>query len=110
MAYTADEWWKTDKDGRRIGWMWPEDFTAILQAHYNMKTKWIVTFAKDFGISAATVRRYRDGDNPIPKQVARHVQMLDMIRANRSELPELQAEWLPVCNGANARAPVEPGY
>lgn len=103
MAYTADEWWKTDKDGRRIGWMWPEDFTAELQAHYNMKTKWITTFAKEFGISAATVRRYRDGENPIPLQVARHVQMLNMIKANRSGMPVLQAEWLPVCRGANAR-------
>lgn len=93
MAYEK-QWWKTDAAGRKIGYMYPEDFEALLAAHYDDKG-WVRLFSEDFDISQPTIYRYRDGFTPIPKSVVCNVMMLVQLkeRGIARHLPE--ADWLP---------------
>lgn len=94
MAFTKTEWWKTAADGRRIGWMWPEDFSTILEVCYPNE-KWVFAFAAEFGFSRSNVDRWRDGKLPIPKHVAHIVNMLSNTRTAKKPLTRLKATWLP---------------
>ena len=105
----AKEWWKTDAAGRRIGWMYPEEFEALVGAHYDERG-WARRFAEDFDLSQPTVYRYRDGTLPIPKMIAALVLAMVQLgeRGIARHLPD--AEWLPeraslAYVGRQARAP-----
>ncbi|QGH74987.1 hypothetical protein MAL1_00241 [Bacteriophage DSS3_MAL1] len=102
MAYTKEEWWHTDKEGRRIGWLWPEDFEAILESFYGER-KWVNGFSQQFGFARSTVDRWRDGKTPIPKHVAHIVNMLGTHKVRNLPLTEIEANWLPDVGGANAK-------
>lgn len=102
MAFTKEDWWHTDKDGRRIGWLWPEDMEAILESFYGER-KWVNAFSQAFGFSRSTVDRWRDGTTPIPKHVAQIVNMLGTMKVRGLPLDEVQADWLPSGDGANAK-------
>lgn len=102
MAFTKEDWWHTASDGRRIGWLWPEDFEVILESFYGER-KWVNTFSAEFGFSRSTVDRWRDGTTPIPKNVAHLVSMLGTFKIKGIALPELVADWLPESTGANGR-------
>jgi hypothetical protein len=108
MAYVKEQWWYEDSDGRRIGWMWPEDFEVILDSIYSAP-RWNHAFADDFGYARTTVDRWRDGTNPIPKSVAQIVNILNRTQKHEKgetkvlhKLP-IEADWLPDIVGANAR-------
>ncbi len=69
MKKTGVEWWHEDPEGRRIGYMWPEDFESILTVYYG-KTRWVAKFGHMADISRGQIGRYRTGIAPIPKPVA----------------------------------------
>jgi hypothetical protein len=102
MAYTKEEWWHKDKEGRRIGWLWPEDMEAILESAYGPR-KWVNTFSQKFGFARSTVDRWRDGSTPIPKHVAMIVNMISSNNVRGIPTPDIEADWLPDVEGANAK-------
>lgn len=94
MAYVKEAWWYVAEDGRRIGWLWPEDFEAILESFYGER-KWVDKFAGDFGYHRSTVDRWRKGTTPIPKSVAQEISMLNSLKLRGVALTALEASWLP---------------
>lgn len=85
-----------DKDHRRIGHMWPEDFESILKAIYGFG--WVATFARYAGLSRDTIDLYRKGSLPIPRHIAQLVTLLrwvDNRRKKRSAFPSVDPFWLP---------------
>jgi hypothetical protein len=105
LANVKDEWWHTSEDGRRIGWIWPEDFEAILEARYGHR-KWIKGFCEDFGYSRSTVDRWKLGQEPIPKHVAQILEMISAMTARKIPLEKIQADWLPLSpNTSKGRKP-----
>lgn len=100
MAYLKEEWWHTDAAGRRIGWMWPEDFSAMLSGVYGDR-KWIANFSGMTGIARATVDRWRLGRLPIPKHIAQLVLLLAEKDSRGEIMMDIDAPWLPVGEGAN---------
>lgn len=102
MAYTKGDWWHVDANGRRIGWLWPEDMEAILEARYGNR-KWVNQFADDFGYSRSAVDRWRKGETPIPKDTAMIITMLGALNVRQIPVSTIEAEWLPDASGANAK-------
>ncbi len=94
MAYTKGDWWHVDKEGRRIGYLYPEDMEAILESFYGER-KWVNTFSEKFGFSRSTVDRWRDGSNPIPKHVAMIINMIGTHNVRGLPLDDIDASWLP---------------
>lgn len=105
MAFTAAKWWYTDKNGRDIGWLFPEDFVAILESYYGIdkSISWVLAFSQGFGFSRAQVDRWAKGNAPIPKHVAMIVSMLGTMKTRNIPLTLVQADWLPDVEGANAK-------
>lgn len=94
MAYRKKDWWHVDADGRRIGWLWPEDIAAILEGFYGPK-KWVNGFCAHFGYSRSTVDRWVDGTNPIPKDTAQIINMLGTFKIRNIPFSDIEAGWLP---------------
>jgi hypothetical protein len=92
MAFQK-EWWHTDTQGRRIGWMEPVEFESILAGYYTDRG-WVRAFCADFDYSPPTVYRYVQGLAPIPKDVAMIVMMISKL-GGPENLPEIEAPWLP---------------
>lgn len=92
---TEEVWWYVDKKGRKIGWMWPEDFEAQLLASY-LRVDGMEVFAYDFGVDNELIEAWISGAEPIPKWAARIVMTLKdrIIFAARLE-PILHPRWLP---------------
>lgn len=88
------EWWHTEPNsGRRIGWMTPERFDAILSGFYGTQ-KWVKLFCDDYDITPASVYRWLSGATPIKKETA----MIATIMADRKRpdrMPRISAPWLP---------------
>jgi hypothetical protein len=105
MAFVANNWWHVDSEGRKIGWLWPEDFVAILESYYGVdkSVSWVLAFAQGFGYSRAQVDRWAKGTAPIPKNVAMTVSLLGTMKTRGIPLTLVQAEWLPDVEGANAK-------
>lgn len=101
MAFVKDEWWYTDKTGARVGWLWAEDMSSILESYYGDR-KWVKQFCKDYGFARSTVDRWKDGSTPIPKHVAQIVNMLGTFKVRGIPLAPIEAPWLPQGTGANA--------
>jgi hypothetical protein len=102
MAFTTDKWWHTDQQGREIGWLWPEDFSTILESFHGER-KWVYKFMYEFGFSRAQIDRWAKGKAPIPKHVAMIVSMLGTFKNHKLPLSSIEAPWLPEVYGANAR-------
>lgn len=68
-APRAKDWEYIDSHGRKIGFMWPEDFGAALDYCWGYQ-KGIKGFAEYCGFNYETIRRYAAGDSPIPRHVA----------------------------------------
>lgn len=102
MAFVKNDWWHTDGQGRRIGWLWPEDMEAILESFYGER-KWVNQFAVDNGFARSTVDRWRDGTTPIPKYVANIINILGTLKVRGLPLTPVTADWLPDGSGANAK-------
>lgn len=94
MAFVKEQWWYVAEDGRRIGFLWPEDFEAILESFYGDR-KWVNKFSDDFGYHRSTVDRWRKGNTPIPKNVAQEVSMLNSLKLRGVALTPIDASWLP---------------
>lgn len=108
MAFVKEDWWFVDAKGRRIGWLFPEDFESILESVYGARL-WMKAFAADYGFTYTTILRWKDGTAPIPKHVAQIVSMRNSMKLRGVALHPLEAPWLPVGDGANAaRAPFDP--
>lgn len=105
MAFTSAKWWHTDAEGREIGWLYPEDFVAILEAHYgvNKSVSWVLSFAQANGLSRAQVDRYAKGKAPIPRYLANLVSMMGTLSVRKIPFDPVQADWLPDVEGANAK-------
>ena len=102
MAFTKEDWWMVDAKGRKIGWLFPEDFESILESVYGPRL-WMKAFAEDYGFTYTTILRWKDGTNAIPKSVAQIVSMRNSMKLRGVALHALDAEWLPYGEGANAR-------
>jgi len=91
------EWWHTDAQGRRIGYMTPERLQTILAGFYSDKFP-VKHFSDDFGISEPSIYRWLDGTTPIRKDVAMLVSMLPSF-GTRARLPQIDASHLPKIEG-----------
>lgn len=96
------EWWHTDSKGRRIGYMWPEDLLLILDSIWGRR-KGIGGFSDYAGLHRATIERYCNGKNAIPKHIALMALMLQKLMPgkttssvsyNMREFPTADADWL----------------
>jgi hypothetical protein len=103
MAFTKDVWWHVDKQGRRIGWLWPEDLISICESLYG--EKWMERVSADFGQSISTTIRWKKGHMPVPRLAAFAIHALNQLQAKGITVPDMTASWLPVGTGANARQP-----
>lgn len=101
MAFVKGDWWHVDQQGRRIGWLWPEDMASILESFYGER-KWVNQFSKDFGFARSTVDRWKEGLTPIPKHVAQTINMLGTLKVRGLPMTPVEAAWLPDGDGANA--------
>lgn len=105
MAYVKEDWWhevpEAGNKKRRIGWLWPEDFVATLSSRFGRG--WVEKAEEEFGLSRAQIDRYQHGEAPIPKVVAMAVVMMDALKGAKKPVPRLEAPWLPLGEGANAR-------
>ena len=99
MANIKNEFWYTDREGRRIGWLWPEDMATILEGFYGQR-RWVKGFIKDFGYSRSQVDRWKDGRNPIPKDVAQIINMLGTMRVRGIPLSPIQVNHPAGCGCA----------
>ncbi len=88
------EWWHTDEEGRRIGYLWPEEFSAILESWYGERL-WVNAVCEEFDLSRSQVDRYRHGQAPIPKIIAMVVQMIADCDLRGAPMPVVSAHWLP---------------
>ena len=97
------EWWHTDSKGRRIGYLWPEDMLLAIDSIWGRR-KGIGGFAAYIGVNRATIERYCNGKNPIPKQMAVLVASLQRLvprgrtsassAYNTRDFPRIDADWL----------------
>lgn len=109
---TDEDWCYTDSKGRRIGWMWPEDFKIALDSIWG-KRKGIQNFARYAGLHRTTVEFYCNGKSPVPKHLALLVNALIMLvprwdhghgatpEAREKRFPKLEADWLGELNEKN---------
>ena len=91
------EWWYTDPDGRRIGWLWPEDFSSIMAGMFGEKM-WAKRFSEAFDLSYTQTNRWRRGEVPIPKLAAYAIMATSILKSHGLDLPDLDADasWLPL--------------
>lgn len=103
MAFVGEDWWYEDKDGRRIGWLYPEDFTSIVQSFYGGNRRWAKMFARDCGLSYSQVDRWRNGGMPIPKYIAVLVSMRATMTNAKIPYTPVEAPYLPDVEGTNGK-------
>ena len=97
-------WWHVDGQGRKIGYLWPEDMLAVLDSIWGRR-KGIGGFARYADMNRATIERYCNGKNPVPKHIALLVELMqrEVISRQRQDrnakpftkLPGADAPWLP---------------
>lgn len=103
MAHKDPEWWHTDSKGRRIGWMWPEDFKVAIDAIWGHR-KGIAGFARYAGLGRTTVEYYANGQAAIPKHIALLITAMQMLVPEKGDgkrsqvrtryFPKVAAPWL----------------
>lgn len=111
----AGEWWFTDRAGRKIGYMWPEDALAVIDSIYG-KRKGIAGFARYAGLHRSTVEKYCNGKYAIPQHIAALILTMqatcitgrkNIPREPFRKLPQIDAPWLekhqPKRPGVDAR-------
>ena len=96
-------WWHVDRNGRKIGWLWPEDMLSMIESIWGYR-QGIGGFARYAGLHRVTVEQYCNGKRAIPKHIALLVLSLSKImmddRAHMKaypwrSLPRIEADWLP---------------
>ena len=97
------DWWHVDSQGRKIGYMWPEDFKAILESIWG-RQQGIKNFALYAGLNRGTVEYYCNGKMPVTKVLAQLVLNMQELMLERKahtrvhpwrEIPRVEASWLP---------------
>lgn len=97
------DWWFVDRAGRKIGYLWPEDFRAIIDSIWGHQQS-VPMFSRYAGFTTKTVYDWCRGDKAIPKDVAQLVTCMQVIILDKQahkkahpwrELPALEADWLP---------------
>ena len=107
------EWWYTDDDGRKIGWLFPEDFEAMCENIWG-RFKWVNAFAKYTGMHRATIDGYRNGTRAIPKHIAILITLTEnnYMKTNRKPMDvrvlNLKADWLPAAADRVMKVPSFP--
>ena len=94
MAFVKEDWWIVDGEGRRIGFIYPEDMAMILESFYGHR-RWVNAFAEQFGHSRSAVDRWKEGKTPIPKHIAMTLNMLSSMKTRGIPITEVDAPWLP---------------
>ena len=96
-------WWFIDAQGRKIGWLWPEDMLSMIEAIWGYR-QGIGGFARYAGLHRVTVEQYCNGKRAIPKHIALLVMSLSENMLDKGGhmkahpwrvLPQIEAEWLP---------------
>lgn len=103
------DWWHVDSQGRKIGYMWPEDMLTAIESFWGHQ-KGIDGFARYAGFSYTAVRYWCTGIRPIPRHVALLVLSLEKLvhrwvkndpsrrptmKSQTREFPALDPHWLP---------------
>ena len=104
------EWWHVDSQGRKIGYMWPEDLLTVIESIWGHR-KGIEGFSRYAGFSRTTVEYWCNGTRAVPRHAAllalsleklvhRWVDPNDRHRAptmlsHRRDFPKLNPTWLP---------------
>jgi len=105
------EWWHVDSQGRKIGYMWPEDMLTSIESIWGHR-KGIEGFSRYAGFNRTSVEKWCRGQNPIPRHVALLVLSLEKLvhrwikpggdayrrpteLSHRRDFPKLDPSWLP---------------
>lgn len=97
------DWWFIDRSGRKIGYLWPEDFRSIIDSIWGRQQS-VPMFSRYAGFTTKTVYDWCRGDKAIPKDVAQLVTCMQVIILDKQahkkvhpwrDLPKLEADWLP---------------
>lgn len=92
-AKEIEIWWHLDTNGRKIGWMWPEDFEAIL--HTALGGDWKRLFAMILGEPYEFIDKLSTGELPITRHMAFTVETLILLKNDRKLKFTMEAPWLP---------------
>lgn len=96
------DWWFVDRNGRKIGYLWPEDFRAMIDSVWGAKSS-VQMFARYAGFTTKTVYDWAKGDKAVPKDVAQLLTVMQQLLIDRKaqtrahpwrELPPLEADWI----------------
>jgi hypothetical protein len=83
-----------DRDGRKIGHMWPEEFEALCASIWGTDG-WIGDVARYAGLSRDMVDHYRHGRHAIPRYLAQLIRLRYHVRKQaKAVIPENEAPWL----------------
>ena len=105
------EWWHVDSQGRRIGYMWPEDMLTAIESIWGRR-KGIDGFSRYAGFNRTSVEKWCRGERAIPRHVALLVLVLEQTvhrwidpngdphrgpseLSHRRDFPKLNPTWLP---------------
>lgn len=103
-ARKSPVWWFVDANGRKIGYMWPEDMLAAIESIWGYR-QGIGGFARYAGLHRVTIEQYCNGKRAIPKHIALMVTCLTQIMLEAKahhkahpwrSLPKVEADWLPL--------------
>ncbi len=97
------KWWFEPGNGQKWGWLLPVDIGVYLDGIYGHKSP-ITIFAREIGVSASTVTRWRAGHVPMPKLAALYLhQRWGRFKKLKDQKP-LTGPWLPECRSSNGVA------
>lgn len=109
VARKNPDWWHVDSQGRKIGYMWPEDMLTAIESIWGYR-KGIEGFSRYAGFNRTSVEKWCRGVSPIPRHVAIMVLTLEKLvhrwvrndphrrathRSHTRDFPRLDPTWLP---------------
>ncbi len=94
------KWWFEPGNGQKWGWLLPVDIGIYLDGIYGAKSP-ITIFAREIGVSASTVTRWRAGHVPMPKLPALYLHQRWGRFKRLADQKPLDSKWLPECRSAN---------
>lgn len=102
MPVYKEDWWHTDEQGRRIGWMTPERFEGWINSIYPTGKAPRLQFANAMGMDVSKISRWMTGKDPIPRWVGvLHGATQKLPRGEYFQVPD--APWLPFTDSVNGR-------
>lgn len=103
MPVYKEDWWHTDEQGRRVGWMTPEQFEGWINSIYPTGKAPRLQFANAMGMDVSKISRWMTGKDPIPKWVAHLPELWRRASPHYDFNKSPEAPWLPFTDSVNGR-------